>query len=198
MNTKSKKVRPPKVPPEERDQVRARRKLEHGFALMMDEHGRERLVAGTAEAARRYDVSSGGIVRLRLADPLKDISALTAHQRQAGVRYRVAYEAIAQSGMKSSSFAEHVDGGALHKDIPATILDAWGRLRTIRSGLHASVVAVLDHICGLRMSVRETSEATGFRRDAVTMLLTIGLDGIAGPEIAARNRGNERYYDKSA
>lgn len=39
---------------------------------------------GTAEAARKYDLSKTGIVRVRNVDPLKGISSLTIKQREAG------------------------------------------------------------------------------------------------------------------
>ena len=50
----------------EKTQVRARKAVGHDFALTRDAHGRERLVAGTAESKRRYDPGSGGkAVRVR-------------------------------------------------------------------------------------------------------------------------------------
>ena len=40
----------------ERTQVRARKVIGHDFALRKDAHRRERLVSGTAESQRRYEL----------------------------------------------------------------------------------------------------------------------------------------------
>lgn len=196
---KERKAKPPRISADEVEQVRVRRKLEHSFGLVLDAHGRERLNTGTAESRRRYDVGVTGVIRLRLADPLKDIVTLTTRQRDAGAKYRGYYEAVSQSGIKALSFDEAVDGSGQFKDIPSSILDAWGALRVARKRLqHPKIIIVLDHVCGLRMSIREASQATGVRRDAVAMLLSIGLDVLADEYIPLKNRGNRQHYDKIA
>ncbi len=182
MRRKAPKVQKQRIPALEKEQVRIRRKLGHTFALELDDHGRERTYRGTAEARRQYDESNTGIVRLRLYDPLAELR-LSDNQRKAGAHYRACYEAIMQSGTKSVTFSEHVDGGALYKDIPAQVLDAWGTLRRVRAKLHPSIVMVMDHVCGLRMSLREASHATGINQHALKALLIIGLDVLAGPDM---------------
>lgn len=196
--TKRKAQNKPRISPAEKEQVRIRRKIGHQFAIGTDEHARERLTKGTAESHRRYDESNTGIVRLRLYDPLTDMR-LTDNQRKAGIHYRACYEAIAQSGVKSASlFTEHVDGGSLHKDIPTSILNAWGELRRVRAKLHPSIVLVMDHVCGLRMSIREASQATGTYPHAVKALLIVGLDVLAGPAIHHKSAGNGPRSSKIA
>src|SRR3546814_19569807 len=74
-------------------QVRIRRRLGHDFALRIDEHGRQRLTGGTMESQRRYDLSSGGIVRVRNVDPLAGLYSLTSPQRRSEVR-RVGRECV--------------------------------------------------------------------------------------------------------
>lgn len=192
MKRKAAKVHKQRISPAEKEQVRIRRKLGHTYAIGNDEHGRERLTKGTAESRRNYDESNTGVVRLRLHDPLIEMK-LSNDQRKAGVHYRACYEAIAQSGVKSASlFTEHVDGGSLHKDIPTSILNAWGELRRVRAKLHPSIVIVMDHVCGLRMSIREASQASGIYPHAVKALLMVGLDVLAGPDTSHEKRVNNR------
>ena len=87
----------PKMRAGEAQQVKIRRDLGHDFAIRKDDHGRDRLISGTADARRVYEVSNdgyistGGIARVRKVDPLKGISSLTDKQREAGARYRAEF-----------------------------------------------------------------------------------------------------------
>ena len=100
------KPRVPKMPKGEAEQVRIRRDLGHDFALTQDEHGRTRLIAGSADAARVYDVSNGGyvstggIVRVRKINPLSGIPSLTDQQRAAGLKFGEVFEYCATEGIR--------------------------------------------------------------------------------------------------
>jgi Domain of unknown function (DUF6456) len=178
---KRKKEKPKPPPPiyaAEREQVRIRRK--HEFPLAMDDYGRERAPQVTAESRRQYEESSGGIVRLRLADPLKTITGLSTRQRNAGLRFRADYEVAATSGIKPASMAERVDSSGLPRGAPAHVLDAFGALATARQVLgHHEIAMVVENVCGLRMSIREISDRTKDPRPALAKLLSIGLDHLA-------------------
>ena len=175
---KSKKDKPKKLPLAEREQVSIRRKI--GAPLGVDEEGRDRVPKGTADAARRYDRSSGGIIRLRMSDPLRSISGLSARQRNAGLRYRDAYEIVARTGIKPASMAERVDSSGMNTDVPAMIIDAMGEVRTADRAMgHHEIVGVVRQVCGERRSIREIAEITKDPRPALTKLLQIGLDSLA-------------------
>lgn len=177
--TRPKAERPKKVPQEEKEQVRARRVAGHSFAIKPDKSGRERLVVGTAESKRLYDLTAAGYVRVRNVDPLKGLS-LTDPQRDAGTRYREAYEIANREGLNSGSFSEHVDGGALYKGIPDHLLDATEALRLANAALgHRKIVGAVEAVCGLGMSISAYAEKMREPREAVVALFRVGLDKLA-------------------
>jgi hypothetical protein len=166
-----------KLPEAERQQVRARRLLGHGFALTTDDRGRERLRAGTAEAARRYDISNGGVVRVRDVDPLVGISSLTDQQRAAGARYRQDFEIANNEGMRSASLMPAVDGGRPSAGISAKVMDALASLRSAQKCAgHPKLILVLDQVCGERRSLRDLEKLSGVSREVLVDRLKIGLD----------------------
>lgn len=170
----------PKIPPisgDEREQVRIRRK--HGFDLLRDEFGRERVPNDTADGSRRFDESKTGILRVRTADPLRDLD-LSPRQRNAGLRYRADFETASQSGIKPASMSERVDTGTMPRDVAAPVLEACRSLHEARKAMgHHKIVGVVDQVCGLRLSIREVAQRTGDPRPALTDRLTIGLDKLA-------------------
>jgi hypothetical protein len=169
---------PPPIFSAEREQIRIRRK--HDFPLAMDDYGRERAPQCTAESRRQYEESTGGIVRLRLADPLKAITGLSPRQRNAGLRFRADYEVAATSGIKPASMVERVDSSGLPRGAPAHILDAFREMGKARSALgHHEIAMVVEGVCGQRMSIREIAERTKDPRPALAKLLSIGLDHLA-------------------
>lgn len=178
MSKRKDKPKPPGINAEERRQISIRRKME--FPLGNDEYGRPRLPQGTQDANRAYDLSSGGIVRLRLADPLKAIAGLSPRQRNAGLRFRADYEMVARSGIKPAAMEERVDTSGRGAGIPATMLDAIRAVMTARDTCgHHEIASVVENVCGLRMSIREVAERTGDPRPALAKLLVIGLDRLA-------------------
>ncbi len=177
VKSKPKKTKPPRVSEAEKEQVRARTVAGHTFATTNDAHGRTRLVAGTAESKRLYDLTGAGYVRLRNVDPLKGIASLNEQQRAAGTTYREAYEIANREGLNSGAFSEHVDGGALYKGIPAALLDAAEALRRANAALgHRKLVGVVEGVCGLSLSISAYAERQRDPRDAVIALLKVALD----------------------
>lgn len=176
---KTKQPEKPTVPKEERQQVRARRAAGHFEALQLDEFGRQRLIKGTAEAVRHYDYDprKGGIVRVRNVDPLKGISSLTRKQREAGQRYRADFELAAREGLKSASTDIRVDGGSIHQTVAARLIDNHSIMAEARSALvYPEIVAVLDAVCGLGMSIKEIATKEKIVRDIPVQLLRMGLE----------------------
>lgn len=171
----------PVVPMQEKLQVRARRIVGHDFALAIDEHGRIRQYAATAEAARRYDISNGGIVRVRNVDPLKGISSLTKAHRMAGETFRETYEFCAREGMKTGAMQERVDGGRMGSGGPSEAMSiAQGSLKAAQAAIgHHEIVGVVVSVCGHGMSLREIAAKTGDPRASLLTLLRIGLDNLA-------------------
>ena len=177
---KADKITLPPIFAMEREQISVRRKME--LPLSVDEHGRDRLPSDTAESHRRYDRSSTGIFRLRLADPLKEIRGLSPRQRNAGGKYREDYEAANAGAIKPASFDVKVDISGTPKGIPDHRLDAQTALREARACLtHETIANVVDLVCGQRMSIREVAQAEGQMtpRPALAVLLSIGLDYLA-------------------
>ncbi len=178
---KNKKPPAPKMPPilaAEQEQIRIRRAQD--FPIARDEFGRERVPA-TADGQRTYDKSPTGIVRLRLADPLKELK-LSPRQRNAGLRFREDFEIATRDGMKPVSFDIKVDISGTPKGIPAALLDAWKALQTAKDAIrHPQIVSVVEQVCGLRMSIREIAQAEPRMtpRPALTVLLCVGLDYLA-------------------
>jgi len=170
-----------KVPEAEKEQVRARRQLGHTFALTTDDRGRDRLRDGTAESQRQYEISNGGIVRLRNIDPLIGIQSLSEPQRRAGIQYRTDYEMATREGIRTGAMAEHVDGGyAGGAGVPTKVLDALLSLDLARKSVrHPKLILVLDQVCGLQRSISDTSKQTGQPRDVLVDRLRIGLDLIS-------------------
>jgi hypothetical protein len=185
MKARSSKRRP--VAEAERQQVRARRIVGHDFALASDEHGRQRLVAGTAEAARRYEIAGGGkTVRVRRVDPLSGISSLTPLQRRAGMRYRDDCEA-ANIGIRSAILEERVDVGRSGGGLPAALLGKGQDFHAANRAIgHADIVEVVAGICVAGHSVTSLAAKTGDTRDVVAKLLKIGLDNLARHYAAGR------------
>jgi hypothetical protein len=175
--TKAPKIEKPKVPKEEKEQVRARRAAGHYEALQFDEYGRQRLLQGTAEAARKYDLSKTGIVRVRNVDPLKGISSLTAKQREAGERYRADFELAAREGLKGASTDIRVDGGSIGASVPARLIDNHKILADARKALaYPEIISVINAVCGLGMSIREVATRENVVRDIPVQLLRMGLE----------------------
>jgi hypothetical protein len=177
--TKTPKLEKPKVPKEEKEQVRARRAAGHYEALQFDEYGRQRLFKGTAEAARRYDYDprKGGVVRVRNVDPLKGISSLTVKQRQAGDRYRADFELAAREGLKTASTDIRVDGGGITASVPARLIDNHAILADARKALvYPEIISVINAVCGLGMSIKEIAERNKVVRDIPVQLLRMGLE----------------------
>ena len=170
------KAERPKVSKEEKEQVRARRAAGHFEALQFDEYGRQRLVPGTAEAARAYDLSKGGIVRVRNVDPLKGILSLSHKQREAGERYRADFELAAREGLKTSIVRERVDGGGTAATVAAGLIDNHKIMADARAALvYPEIVSVLDAVCGMGMSIKEVAERAHVVRDIPAQLLRMGL-----------------------
>lgn len=175
--TKQQRPEKPKVPKDEKEQVRARRAVGHLEALRLDEYGRHRLMSGTAEAARQYDLSKTGIVRVRNVDPLKGIASLTHKQRQAGERYRADFEMAAREGMKGASTDIRVDGGGFHRTISARLIDNHAILADAQKSLvYPEIVSVINAVCGMGMSIREVAVREKVVRDIPVQLLRMGLE----------------------
>lgn len=188
MSKAAKAVKPKiaKMPKGEAEQVRIRRDLGHDFALKQDEHGRTRLVSGTVEAGRVYDVSNGGyistggIVRVRNVDPLKGISSLTKAQRMAGEKYRETYELCASYGASAIPLQAKVDGGHCGSGVPETISIAHGALADANAAIgHHEIIAVVANMCVAGLTASDVATKTGDVRHAITKLLKIGLDNLA-------------------
>lgn len=197
MAKRKEKIKPPPILAPEREQVRIRRK--HDFPLAMDDYGRERVPQLTAESARTYEESTGGIVRLRTADPLKVITGLSPRQRNAGLRFRADYEIAATSGIKPASMDERVDSSGLPRGAPAHILDAFAAMGKAREALgHHEIAMVVECVCGQRMSIREIADKTKDPRPALAKLLSIGLDHLANHYFGHVRIDNQRGLSKKA
>ncbi|MHA6643429.1 DUF6456 domain-containing protein [Mesorhizobium sp. A623] len=196
--TKAAKPKVSKMPKGEADQVRIRRDLGHDFALKQDEHGRTRLIAGSVDARRVYEVvsndghiSTGGIVRVRKIDPLKGILSLTDRQRGAGLRYREDFELAAREGLKTGTFQERVDGGGMTASISARLLDNHAAMHDAREAVgYPEIVVVLDAICGLGMSISELAAKESVVRDIPAQLLRMGLERLV---VHYRNQQASRH-----
>lgn len=177
-----KKPMAPDMPPilaAEREQIRVRGKM--GFPLGVDEFGRERVPTGMAEGRRTYDRSATGVVRLRLADPLRELK-LSPRQRNAGLKIRDMYEAVALAGIKPASFDVKVDMSGSPRGIPVEIMDGLKALEAAKASIrHPQIISVVEKVCGLRMSIREIAEAEPRMtpRPALSILLIVGLDYLA-------------------
>lgn len=178
--TVQKKPVVPKVPKEEKEQVRARKAAGLDHAITVDQHGRERLVAGTAEAERKLEKSPSGVVRVRTVDPLVGISSLTWQQREAGKRYRDEFEAFTSVGAKGIAYQVRVDGGALGGGIPVKAIDAGRALKKSTDAIcHWDIANVVQAVCCSGLSVSEAAKQVDEPRDVVVRLLKIGLDNLA-------------------
>lgn len=180
------KLKVPKMPKGEAEQVRIRRDLGHDFALTQDEHGRTRLIAGSADAARIYDVSNGGyvstggIVRVRRINPLSGIPSLTEQQRAAGLKFGEVYEYCATEGIRTGVLQERVDGSGKPCEVPDHLLDAAASLGKAKLALsHHEIIGVVEDICGKGMTVKAVADQNRDQRFAVVKLLKIGLDILA-------------------
>jgi len=174
---KTPKPEKPKVPKEEKEQVRARRAAGHYEAIRFDEYGRQRLTMGTAEAARQYDLSKGGIVRVRNVNPLKGISSLSAKQREAGQRYRADFELAAREGLKGASTDIRVDGGNVSASVPVRLIDNHKILADARDALvYPEIISVINAVCGLGMTIKDIAAAENVVRDVPVQLLRMGLE----------------------
>ncbi|MER9328744.1 DUF6456 domain-containing protein [Mesorhizobium sp. M0488] len=188
MPSKSKAARPqaPKLPKGEAEQVRIRREVGHDFALKDDEFGRKRLVSGTLEARRVYEVSNdghtstGGIVRLRAIDALVGITSLSRQQREAGQRYRLDFQSSQQASVKPMRWSERIDDGRLGGGVADNVLDAGRAHAAATKALgHWEVAAVVQKVCCADGSIKSLARETGEDRDVVTKLLKVGLDLLA-------------------
>lgn len=167
----------PTVSAEEKEQVRARRAAGHFEALQIDRFGRHRLMKGTAEAARSYDLSKGGIVRVRNVDPLKGILSLSHKQREAGYRYRADFELAAREGLKAASAEMRVDGGGTASGFPDALIDNHKIMAAAREALsYPEIISVMDAVCGMGMSIKEVAERASVVRDIPAQLLRMGLE----------------------
>lgn len=179
---KAKKQKPPKVPDGERIQVRARRLIDHSFDCRVDEHGRERLRGGTASSTRVYEIAGGKVVNVRAVDPLAGIMSLSSGQREAGKRYREAFEICQREGLKPTSWEMSVDGSSEGRSLPERIVDAQRNLAAANRALaYPQVQRVVEAVCGLGMSLRSLSKARKemnlpFARESMMTLLFMGLD----------------------
>jgi hypothetical protein len=184
--SKAKASKLPKLPKGEAEQVRIRREIGHDFALKDDAHGRKRLVAGTLEASRVYEVSNdgftatGGIVRVRNVDPLLGITSLSRQQREAGLRYREDFRCSQQAGIKPMPWTERIDGGRHGGGIADSVLNAGrAHAEATRAIGHWDIATVVLKVCCHEDSVKSLAEQTGEGRDVVTRLLKVGLDMLA-------------------
>lgn len=174
--------RPPKVSESEKVQVRARRAIGHTFAIRSDEHGRDRLVRGTIESTRQYEISTGGVVRVRNIDPLVGISSLSDQQRKAGASYREDYEFCTREGLKTPGLQARVDGGKPGGlGVPIALLDAHSRLaRARRQVAYPEIINILDCVVGQGITLRSLSEQSRNPRVVIVALLKIGLEKLTG------------------
>lgn len=181
----------PKVPKAEKEQVRARRAAGHYEALRVDEYGRHRLIGGTAEAMIQYDLSKGGVVRVRNVDPLKGILSLSHKQRESGNRYRADFELAAREGLKAMQMQERVASGSASASVPARLIDNHSTMAKARQALvYPEVIRVLDAVCGLGMSIKEVAAKEGVVRDIPAQLLRMGLERLVihyGSQPASRH-----------
>jgi hypothetical protein len=183
-----KRNKPKPISQSEKEQVRIRRNL--GLPVRLDGHGRERAPNGTADAGRQLS-QSNGVVRISSYDPLIELRWLSSRQRNAGNRYREAYEALASHGIKPPSLDLKVDGGRAGKDILEAALDAASAVRHAHRAIsHPDIIVVVEHVCGMRQSIRAASTGTGKRRDALIALLAIGLDQMAEAFFGAERRSD--------
>jgi Domain of unknown function (DUF6456) len=181
----------------EAQQVKVRRDLGHDFAIRKDDHGRDRLIAGTAESRRVYEVSNdgyistGGIARVRNVDPLKGIASLTHKQREAGQRYRTDFELATREGLKAMGLQERVGGGSASASIPARLLDNHAAMAAARKALsYPEIIHVLNAVCGMGMSIKDVAVRENVVRDIPAQLLRMGLDRLIlhyGNQPAARH-----------
>lgn len=175
----------PKVSKEEKEQVRARRAAGHFEALQLDEYGRQRLIKGTAEAARALHLSEGGIVRVRNVDPLKGILSLSHKQREAGERYRADFELAAREGLKTTTTDERVGSGGATAAVAAALIDNHKIMAEARAALsYPEIIKVMDYVCGLGMSIKEVAQREEVVRDIPAQLLRMGLSRLVSHYIA--------------
>ena len=180
------KAKPPKLPRDEAEQVRIRREIGHDFALKDDRFGRQRLIPGTEEARRVYEVSNdgftstGGIVRVRNVDPLTGITSLTRQQREAGGRFRDDFERASRDGLRPMPWEERVDGGRIGGGLSDRTLNAGrAHAEATRALGHWEVAGAVRRICLEGQSVKALAEMTGEPRDVAVKLLKVGLDLLA-------------------
>jgi len=187
MNGKPEKAR--RMSASEKTQVRARKAIGHDFALTRDAHGRERLVAGTAESNRRYDPGSGGkAVRVRNVDPLAAIPSLAPAQRRAGQAFRDDWEASIP-GIRGVFLEERVDGGRVGGGLPAALLGRGQAFQAAGRAIgHAEIAAIVAGVCIAGHSIKALAAQTGDTREVVAKLLKIGLDNLAAHYDAGRSR----------
>lgn len=194
---KSSKPAAPKMRKGEAEQAKIRRDLGHDFAVRTDEHGRDRLILGTAEARRVYEVSNGGyistggIARVRNVDPLKGIASLTHKQREAGARYRADFELAAREGLKAMAMKERVGGGGASASVPARLIDNHAAMSAAQQALsYPEIVYVMNSVCGMGMSIKDVASSQKVVRDIPAQLLRMGLERLVlhyGSQPASRH-----------
>lgn len=176
------RTKPKKEPvtSEEKARIRALKLVEHDFSIRKDQHGRDRVTL-TAISGRDYDIGNmKSVVRVRNVDPLKGMSTLSWQQREVGKRYRDAYEICAREGIKTGSWDIRVDGGGAERERIARIAEAHSWLASADKALgYGEIRRTLASIVGEGMSVKQLSEQDRNPRDAITMLLKMGLEKLA-------------------
>jgi len=176
--------RPPRVSESEREQVRHRKHVDHGFALRKDEYGRDRLVTGTAASERVYESEGAStVVRVKRADHLQTMfkqGVLTKQQLHVGEMYQEDYEMVHSYGLRSGGWTEKVDiSGVRQPDMPLHVAAASQRLDRCaeRAGLMGD--HVLREVCGKNNSPSSLKGIGGAPREYWTARLREALEEIA-------------------
>lgn len=180
LKARSKAQKKPPISPDEKLRMRARKIVGHDFAIRKDEFKRDRL-AVTADNHRQYDIGGlKNVVRVRNVDPLQGMSSLTYQQREAGKRYREDFETCEGEGLKTGSWAMRVDGGGGDRDRPERIAKAHASLALANTALgYDEIRLTVISVCGLGLSVKALSDRDRNPRDAVTKMLSMGLQRLA-------------------
>lgn len=176
---KAKRKRATPITDAEKAAIRARKLLDHGFALTKDERGRDRVIKGADN--RQFDIGSmKSVVRVRNVDPLVGIKSLTWQQRKAGERYRGDFAACAMPEVKTGSWDIRVDGSGQAPERPERIAEAHISLKRAHDALgYGEIRRTVEQVCGLGLSVKALSETDRNPRDVISCLLGMGLQKLA-------------------
>lgn len=174
----------PRISGAEREQVRLRKEVDHDFALRKDEHGRDRLIVGTAESGRAYERDEKStVVRVQRADHLQTMfkqGAITKQQHQAGEMYQEDYVLVHSYGLGSGGWTEKVDiSGIKQPDMPLHVTAANQRLElcSVKAGMMGEYV--LRQVCGENNSPSSLKGIGGAPREYWTARLREALEEIA-------------------